>query len=401
MNIDSAVNKKAIHTISCVDGLLFWIFCTVYLAIFQGEMLTMMMKVYFPDRLLYNPWAGALLITAVLNLVQWGICRLFFFSKKLMALSYIPSFLLLSAFTNVNNTFYQGYSLSVLSLLSLGLIAVFLFVMKMREEIVYSQRESKGSLLKFININLLLMSLLCLFSVSMANTDENFHHELSVEVAISNADYERAMNIGRQSLTTSRELTALRALALSRANQLGERFFEYPQLFGIEGLLLSNQAARTTFFTSDSLQIYLGGSREQHENVIDYLYRISTQPEAYLSSKEYYRIALLLDKKLSDFYQSISNDSVDINLRPKHFAEALTLYRHLHPELLLASMNEDMETRFAAFLQLQSEYASPLEQENRIRREYGNTYWYYYYYFASNHFSANGGHCNPAPERIP
>ncbi|MEG1547041.1 MAG: DUF6057 family protein, partial [Bacteroides sp.] len=286
MNIDSAVNKKAIHTISCVDGLLFWIFCTVYLAIFQGEMLTMMMKVYFPDRLLYNPWAGALLITAVLNLVQWGICRLFFFSKKLMALSYIPSFLLLSAFTNVNNTFYQGYSLSVLSLLSLGLIAVFLFVMKMREEIVYSQRESKGSLLKFININLLLMSLLCLFSVSMANTDENFHHELSVEVAISNADYERAMNIGRQSLTTSRELTALRALALSRANQLGERFFEYPQLFGIEGLLLSNQAARTTFFTSDSLQIYLGGSREQHENVIDYLYRISTQPEAYLSSKE-------------------------------------------------------------------------------------------------------------------
>ncbi|MEG1546538.1 MAG: DUF6057 family protein, partial [Bacteroides sp.] len=98
---------------------------------------------------------------------------------------------------------------------------------------------------------------------------------------------------------------------------------------------------------------------------------------------------------------SISNDSVDINLRPKHFAEALTLYRHLHPELLLASMNEDMETRFAAFLQLQSEYASPLEQENRIRREYGNTYWYYYYYFVSNHFSANGGHCNPAPERIP
>ncbi|MEG1839346.1 MAG: hypothetical protein RR220_08670, partial [Bacteroidaceae bacterium] len=136
MNIDSAVNKKAIHTISCVDGLLFWIFCTVYLAIFQGEMLTMMMKVYFPDRLLYNPWAGALLITAVLNLVQWGICRLFFFSKKLMALSYIPSFLLLSAFTNVNNTFYQGYSLSALSLLSLGLIAVFLFVMKMREKTV-------------------------------------------------------------------------------------------------------------------------------------------------------------------------------------------------------------------------------------------------------------------------
>jgi hypothetical protein len=39
-----------------------------------------------------------------------------------------------------------------------------------------------------------------------------------------------------------------------------------------------------------------------------------------------------------------------------------------------------MIQRLQEFDKLQKEYTSPVEQKNRMRREFGDTYWWYYRY---------------------
>ena len=50
----------------------------------------------------------------------------------------------------------------------------------------------------------------------------------------------------------------MRAFALARCGQLGERLFEYPQDFGSEGLLIDRSDSLRTMFHVDSVYYYLG-----------------------------------------------------------------------------------------------------------------------------------------------
>lgn len=66
-----------------------------------------------------------------------------------------------------------------------------------------------------INSNLAILTLLCLMTVGIGNTNVNFHHELAVEQAIRNHHYEAARMVGAKSLETTRTLAVLRAYAMS------------------------------------------------------------------------------------------------------------------------------------------------------------------------------------------
>ena len=46
--------------------------------------------------------------------------------------------------------------------------------------------NQEGSILGLINSNLAILTLLCLMTVGIGNTNVNFHHELAVEQAIRN-----------------------------------------------------------------------------------------------------------------------------------------------------------------------------------------------------------------------
>lgn len=81
--------------------------------------------------------------------------------------------------------------------------------------------NQEGSILGLINSNLAILTLLCLMTVGIGNTNVNFHHELAVEQAIRNHHYEAARMIGAKSLETTRTLTVLRAYAMSLEGTMG------------------------------------------------------------------------------------------------------------------------------------------------------------------------------------
>lgn len=60
----------------------------------------------FFTQFLYYPWLGALIITILLQSIQWLTHKSFDFNKKYLIFSYIPSFLLLIIATNVGRSFY-------------------------------------------------------------------------------------------------------------------------------------------------------------------------------------------------------------------------------------------------------------------------------------------------------
>ena len=93
---------------------------------------------------------------------------------------------------------------------------------------------------------------------------------------------------------------------------------------------------------------------------------------------DYYLCSLLLDRKLDQFAAVIDtyyplNDSL-----PKHYREALVLYKRLRTNPVCIYEDESLEEDYSDFLSISREKALPEVRKNRLRKAYGKTYWYYY-----------------------
>lgn len=149
---NSYSGKRTARTISWISGLLFWIFSFVYLSVSFQYLLSLtedfslfvynipffLEKVSQPGgvlvylacfftQFLHYPWLGALIITALLHLIQWFTCRLFSLNNKYFILSYIPSFLLLIIITNVGRSFYLMAYVEYIFTYVLGIFFLLLF----------------------------------------------------------------------------------------------------------------------------------------------------------------------------------------------------------------------------------------------------------------------------------
>lgn len=148
---NSHSEKKAARTISCVSGLLFWIFSFVFLSVSFQYLLNLtedfslfvydvpffLEKVSCPGgvllylacfftQFLYHPWLGALIITALLQLIQWLTHKSFDFNRKYFIFSYIPSFLLLIIITNIDRSLYLMTHVEPLFTYILGILFLLL-----------------------------------------------------------------------------------------------------------------------------------------------------------------------------------------------------------------------------------------------------------------------------------
>lgn len=127
----SPTEKRTTRVVSFISGVLFWIFCFAYLGISYRYLLSttedLSLFVYnvpffltkasqpggillylasFFTQFLYHPWIGALVITLLLQGIQWLTYKAFSLNKKYMIISYIPSFLLLIIITNTGRSLY-------------------------------------------------------------------------------------------------------------------------------------------------------------------------------------------------------------------------------------------------------------------------------------------------------
>ena len=323
--------KRAARILTVACGLLFSIFSIVYLFVLQKDVVGALHYSLSQGKTHYSPLVGAIIITVVLLVFRWGINGLMGLKGPVRTLSYFPSCLLLGVLTDVDS-------------------------------------------------NLAILTLLCLMTVGIGNTNVNFHHELAVEQAIRNHHYEAARMIGAKSLETTRTLAVLRAYAMSLEGTMGEHLFEYPQYYGAEGLLFAPHSQETLRLNADSLYAHLGVRPHVAEETVDFLARICRDEIGRHTALNYYMSALLLDKKLDKFVSAVDMYCFEQDTLPRYYREALVLYKRTHPGYGREVKDTLMVRRLDEFLNRQKEFSSPVEEKNHMRREYGDTYWWYYRY---------------------
>lgn len=373
--------KKAARILTVACGLLFSIFSFVYLFVFQKDVLGALHYSLSQGKTHYSPLIGAIIITVVLLIFRWGINGLLGLKGPVRALSYFPSCLLLGVLTDVNCSIFHGGSIGDkwLWLLPL-LLLIYVGGTYTLRRVFRFWLNQEGSILGVINSNLTILILLCLMTVSIGNSNVNFHHELAVERAIRNRNYATARMVGGKSLETTRTLTVLRAYTMSREGTMGEHLFEYPQYYGAEGLLFEPHSQETLRLNADSLYAYLGAKPHTAEKPLDYLTRICHDEVGKHTALDYYLSALLLEKKLDKFASAVDTYCFEQDTLPRYYREAVTLYKQAHPQYSREIKDTLMVQRLDDFFSRQKEFSSPVEEKNRMRREFGDTYWWYYHY---------------------
>lgn len=318
--------EKTARIVPFVSGLLFWIFSVTYLGVFQGNMLALLVD----DRMHWSvpgiQWIISLSVTLVLSLS--GILLDRYMKGRYTDMAYLPSYIILGLIT-VNT---QGWHPAVLLIISVYLALLFFLLW------------GKSSL----NATLLRVIALSLFTVSIGNTNDILHYEKAMEMAVRQGNYEKVLSIAKKALPSSQQMTVMRMQALLRTDKMGEQLFEYPLYY--ESKLLFNAVATDSVAGKDTLNIRL--------------------------------TSLLLKKDLNTFYKELTRTDSLHSALPKHYAEALILYKSLYSELsrMSGSIDKELNDKFEDFMKIKKSETSPIVAENQTRRKYGNTYWWYYFY---------------------
>ena len=381
-NEKTNINKRrTARIVTVASGLLFVTFSIVYLAVFQKDVLEALHYSLAQGKTKYSPWGSAFFITFVLMVLCWAINAFVRLKGPLKSLSYFPSCLLLGVLTDVGYGVYQGEGFSMLWgwLLPL-LLGIFLLLGLLVRKVICFDAESESDVMVNVNSNLSILLVLCLMTVGIGNTNIHFHHELQMEEALRRQDYEEAFKVAEQSMDPSRNLTALRAYAMSREGSMGEKLFHYPQLYGASGLLLEGAKERALRLNVDSLYVYLGNRPALGESALGFFRRICKEETGNYTTLDYYLSALLLEKKLDEFVKEYEELYIVCDSIPTYYRQALYLYGRMNGDCIEEISDESLEALWLKYVTKQEELSGERGEANRMRREFGDTYWWYYQY---------------------
>ena len=372
--------EKAAFVQTVLCGFLFSVFSFIYLYVFQRDVLEAIHFSLAHGKTHFAPLASAIVITLILILLRWGVNSLLGLKGIVRAVSYFPSFLVLGALTDIGRDIYtdsyRGYWFWLLPLVLFIFISIVFFLRRAYRV----QLNREHSPMDLINSNLLILLALCLMTIGIGNTNRSFHHELAVERCLREKQYEKALTVGERSLEATRTLTVLRAYALAHVGQMGERLFSYPQYYKSEGLFFAGDSLTELRYTNDSIFSYLGARPYGGESYLLFLKHICYREIGKYTSLDYYLSALLLDKQLKEFADAMHDFYVEGVQLPRYYSEAMVMYQTVHPDSICVGVDSTVVSRYEAYRNRQREFTSSIEEKNRMRREFGDTYWWYYDY---------------------
>ena len=373
--------RRTARIIAVASGLLFSAFSFTYLSVFQKDVMEALHYSLAQGKTVYAPWMSAVLITVVLLVLRWAVNALEGLKGPLKALSYFPSCLLLGVLTDVGHNVYHGGGISdtwgwmlPLCLVLYGVLGWLLA----RAARLWLNPEMPD--IWVVNSNFMTLLMLCFMTIGIGNTNVHFHHELQVEEALRKQDYGRALLVAEKTMDPSRNLTALRAYAMSRQGTMGEDLFRYPQLYGAAGLLMGTSDEKALRLNADSLSVYLGAKPALGEPALTFFRRICEEESGNYTTLDYYLSALLLEKKLDEFVRAFDELYTVRDSIPYYYRQALFLDSKMHPSAVTDSADVALEELWGKYLQKQQELSGQRGEANYMRREFGDTYWWYYQY---------------------
>ena len=372
--------QKTVRIQQKVCGLLFSIFSFTYLFVFQRDVLEALHFYLAHGKTHFSPFGSALVMTLTLLLMSWGIHVVVSIKGKFHSLIYLPGFFVLMSISDIDKNIYiNGGNKTWLWLLPV-LLGGIIFICMIGKKMFSSKKSTNITASRLIGSNVFVLILGCILTLSVGNTDENFHHELEIERHIKQKNFTKAIKVGEHSLEATKNLTALRAMALSNAGLLGEKLFSYPQYYGINGLFLFEDSLQNLRYTNDSIYNHLGARPYNGGSKIDYLRSLCYEDKGKFTALQYFLSALLLDKQVETFANVLIDFFEQEDTLPMHLKEAVVMYQFAHPTYKFATIDSSLIQKYTTYRQLQEEITSPIKQKNQLRREFGHTYWWYYDY---------------------
>ncbi len=395
--------NRASLILRIICGVFFAAFSFVYLYCLQGDLLAYAQYVYSKGVTSYSLIIGASVITFLLLTIQWVVTRIAHFGIHWYALSYFVPALLLSVLTSVNPHVIKAFSFGnwtwILPLLLVAYVVLVKFLSQ-RETVRYGRQEYSVATTLWTNGAILLALFLMIGSTGTSN--DVLLYELKTERLITEGRYADAVRVGEKSLASSERLSQLRMYALARQGELGERIFDFPQYYGVDGLLdVADTSSLYYRIDADDVCRYLGVVRVAGSNCRCLSGRYLNVAEAHLAQcadtlhqlcghkrrlEDYMLAYSLLDKDMPTF-QARLKQSARTSL-PRAYREALLTLQTVTDSVpavvmdegLLAMVDSLTVGRYAEYNAMKSELTDSVERKNRLRRKFGNTYWWYYEY---------------------
>ena len=363
-------------------AIVFVLFTWGWLYFFQADALAMTQHVLSGGLTHYNRLVGAIIITAVLMILQYIVNGVTKLNKRFHALTYVPSMLLLAMLTDVSQTIDKGISLSR----SFGLVAFFavawvvlIFFVRQYENVVKEFHIPFFSRSMWLNMLMMVAMITCVAWIG--NTNAVFQYRMKVEGHLMRGEYHQARKVGLKSLESDADLMMLRMYTLAHCNELGEHIFEYPITGNSSDILPTNGQTKMLLYPTDSLYRFMGARPAVPMEPERYLAMLQRRDSVnHIAIADYLLCGYLIDKQLDRFAQEISH-YYPLNAQlPKHYREALTLYTHSRSNPSVVYRVPEVEENYANYQELKKQYRDPMEQKTRVSEEYHGTYWYFYDY---------------------
>lgn len=378
--IITKISRNAGTTIvRVVCAVAFAVFTFTYLYFYQADVLAATQHVLSNGATHYDRTIGAVLITFGLMLIQWAVHTVARLNGLTHALTYIPSALFLAALTavspDVEGRFSWGAWWWLLPLLLL-LWGSMVYVAKL----IPLRHYRSWFFLLSLWVNVLSLSAICMVVGLIGNDNDVFHYRMRAECCLLRGDIDGTLLAGKKSKETDASLTMLRAYALARKGQLGEKLFNYPITSHSSDLLpmRSSGNAQCIMFPTDSIYKFLGARPLVKQDMSSYLSVLTTTDKATSAVADYRLCALLIDRDLDAFVKLLPQYyAIDDNL-PRHYREALTLYTHLRSNPTIVYHNTVMDTDFADLQALERKQPNASARRLALYDQYGSTYWCYY-----------------------
>ena len=378
-------NKEEIRlqrVVMALCAILFAVFSFLFVAVYQAPLLEVLYEKVATGKLQYNPYVAGGFISAILTILALWLNKFTAFKREWTALSFIPSVLILTFVTDINRGIYTGEYNYVkwITVFAVGVFAYAAFSFVLRRMLFAKIKNIAMSANRIIWRNLQIFVIMFCLTGFLVNGEENFKREALIHSCYNKGDTEKALKVGYLSNTASQSLTAQRAYILAKEGLLGEKLFEYPQLYGSEGLL--PQQKQISPLAPDSVFAMLGTSPASDESSSATLLRAVSLESPSTIAKEYYLSALLLDRRIVDFVDAMGRIYPDTDFKnlPKHYQEAIMLYASISGDTTSVCNNNAMQEQFNAFRTLEIQHEDPFVRGNHIRRKFGRTYWWYYLY---------------------
>lgn len=379
----SAREKRLFSMVRIVCAMVFVVFAYTFLSLYKAPLLELAYDLAATGKLQYNENITAAVLTFVLLILTLWLNKFAKFSREWEALAYLPACTLLAFITDIDRTIYTGGEFTWSWVWIGGIVAVvYMLASWVLQRVLFMRiKDITRATNRIMWRNLLLLSLLFCYTGMLSGGDENFKHEAMVYHYVKKGDYATAKKVAQRSLTASQQLTAARAYLLAHDGELGESLFTYPQYYGVDGLLPTFEA--TSPINMDTVSNFLKVNPIKNEEAIAYLKRALDVDTAAAVVKDYYLSALLLDKRLDEFVDSLPAcyNVADVSSLPRYFKEALLLHGKMNEALSDAQFADaELEKRYAEFVALEREHKDLLVRSNYLRRSFGDTYWWYYLY---------------------